>query len=172
MWKSGPSRAGPGQAEPSQAGPGRRLGPAPGQLLELASFRKTIDSCTRNTHFRAAPPKPIISSTRNAHFQNSIPTPVGDDPRPASPTAVSKNRVKIYVRGSAAECVFLHAPNKKLVLTKRNKCGSQSFRYDFVRLSLPTRAPRRLPSTLLAVAASRHKATATATATEPHRRRI
>ena len=112
MWKSGPSRARPGQAEPSQPGLVRRLGLAPGQLLELASFRKTIDSFTRNAHFRVAPPKPIISSTRNCHFQNSIPIPAVDDPRPASPTAVSKIAVKNYVRASAAECACSHALKK------------------------------------------------------------
>ena len=74
------------------AGPvaGLCLGPAPGQPLDLASFRKTLDSFTRNAHFRTAPPKPIISSTRNAYFQNSILTPAMDDPSPAGPMAASE----------------------------------------------------------------------------------
>ena len=56
----------------------------------LASFRKTVDSSTRNAHFPAGPPKPIISSTQNAYFQNSILTPAMDDPSPAGPTAASE----------------------------------------------------------------------------------
>ena len=85
-----PCRARPGRAKPSQAGQGRRLRPAPGQPLDLASLRKTVDSCTRNAHFRAGPPKPIVSSTRKAHFQNSILTHPVDDPSPAGPTAPSE----------------------------------------------------------------------------------
>ena len=79
-----------GRAVAGPVGGGLCLGPAPGQPLDLASFRKTLDSCTRNVHFRAGPPKPIVSSTRKAHFQNSILTHPVDDPSPAGPTAPSE----------------------------------------------------------------------------------
>jgi hypothetical protein len=85
-----PSRAGPGRAKPSPAGQGRRLEPAPGQLLDLASFKKTLDLSRRNKHFWGGPPKPIISPTPNDHIQNSILTPAVYDPSPAGPTAPSE----------------------------------------------------------------------------------
>jgi hypothetical protein len=87
FFEIGPCRARPGRAKPGQAGQGRRLGPAPGQPLDLASFRKTVDSFTRNAHFRAGPPKLIVSTTRNDHFQNSIHTSALDDLSPDDPTA-------------------------------------------------------------------------------------
>ena len=86
--------------------------PPPGQPLELASFRKTFVSSTRNKCFWRGPPKPIISPTRNDHFQNSIFTPAVYDPSPASPTAPSEVAGKINMRPSAVECVFF-TPQKK-----------------------------------------------------------
>ncbi len=118
-----PCRARPGRAKPSQAGPGRRLGPAPGQLLELASFRKTVDSFTRNAHFRAGPPKLIVSSTRNDHFQNSIHTSALDDLSPDNPTAPHIFPSGTKRHASAAKCVAISTMKKNNnghVLSKRN----------------------------------------------------
>jgi hypothetical protein len=111
-----PCRARPGRAKPSQAGQGRRLGPAPGQPLDLASLRKTVDSCTRNAHFRAGPPKLIVSCTRNDHFQNSIHTSALDDLR--------KNQGWLHTffgseqkrHTSAAKYVVISAPKKQVSL--------------------------------------------------------
>ena len=107
LWlASGGAVAGP-------VGGGLCLGPAPGQPLDLASFRKTLDSCTRNGHFRAGPPKPIVSSTRKAHFQNSILTHPVDDPSPAGPTApteIDRPNLRAHLCGRMR--FFLRAPKK------------------------------------------------------------
>jgi len=111
-----PCRARPGRAKPSQAGQGCRLGPAPGQLLDLASFRKTVDSCIRNAHFRAGPPKLIVSFTRNDHFRNSLLASLFFCRR--------KNQFWLHTffgseqkrHTSAAKCVVISAPKKQMSL--------------------------------------------------------
>ena len=108
--KHGPCQARPGRAKPSQACQGHRLGPAPGQPLALASFRKTVDSSTRNAHFRAGPPKLIVSTTRNDHFQNSIHTSALDDLSPDDPTAPHIFPSGKKRHASAAKCVVFPAP--------------------------------------------------------------
>ena len=105
-----PCRARPGRAKPSQAGQGRRLGPAPGQPLDLARVRKTVDSFTRNVHFRAGPPKLIVSSTQTDHFQNSIHTSALDDLSPDDPTAPHIFPSGKKPHASAAKCVVFPAP--------------------------------------------------------------
>ena len=108
-----PCRARPGRAKPSQAGQGRRLGPAPGQPLDLASFRKTVDSFTRNAHFRAGPPKLMVSTTRNDYFQNSIHTSALDDLSPDDPTAPHIFPSGKKRHASAAKCVVISTTKKK-----------------------------------------------------------
>ena len=71
---------------------------------------------------------------------------------------------KIVMRPSAVEFDFFRLNENSLLNIIEVACNLSEM--VFVRLSLPARSPRRLLITLLAVAARRHKATATATATK------
>ena len=71
---------------------------------------------------------------------------------------------KIVMRPSAVEFDFFRLNENSLLNIIEVACNLSEM--VFVRLSLPARLPRRLLITLLAVAARRHKGTATATATK------
>ena len=145
-----PCRARPGRAKPSQAGQGRRLGPAPGQSLDLAGFRKTVNSTTRNVHFRAGPPKLIVSSTQNDHFQNSIHTSALDDPRPDDPTAPHIFQSGKKRHASAAKCVVFSGPRKNATsqnpLLNLKGQRAQMSRTDFQPIWNSPELPPSLPA--------------------------
>ena len=72
---------------------------------------------------------------------------------------------KINMRPSAVEFDFFCQAQKQNSLLNVTDVACNFSDMVFVRLSVQARSPRRLLITLLAVAARRHKATATATAT-------
>ena len=99
-------------------------------------------------------------------LQNSILTPAVYDPSPADPTALSEIAGQHFHASLCGRIRLFFQAQKRNSLLNATDVACNFSEMVFVRLSVQARSTRRLLITLLAVAARRHKATATATATK------